>query len=74
MLILTRKSHEAIIIGNNVKIILLYSKNNYARIGIEAPSHVPVYREEIYYQVVQNIQAFKTVMPDIRYKKSRHII
>ena len=58
MLILTRKLGESIAIGNDIKITLLEIKGKQIRIGIEAPSHVTVHREEIFRIIQeQNIQA-----------------
>jgi carbon storage regulator len=48
MLILTRKLGETIAIGDDVKIHLLEVKGKQVRIGVEAPPHVVVHREEIY--------------------------
>jgi carbon storage regulator len=38
---------ETIIIGNNIRIQILASKNGQVRIGIDAPRSIPVKREEI---------------------------
>lgn len=46
MLILTRKSGEAITIGENIKITILDIKGKYARVGVEAPRELTVRREE----------------------------
>jgi carbon storage regulator len=51
MLILTRRSNESILIGDGVKITTLSINGNQVRIGIEAPSHVAVHREEIYRRI-----------------------
>ncbi len=48
MLILTRKLGESIAIGDDIKITFLESKGRQIKIGIDAPSHVAVHREEIY--------------------------
>jgi carbon storage regulator len=48
MLILTRRPHEIIRIGNHVRVTVLGFKGNQVRIGIEAPPDVPVDREEIW--------------------------
>jgi len=53
MLILTRKVGECLRIGDDISVIVLSQKGNQIRIGIDAPSHVSVHREEIY----QRIQA-----------------
>ncbi len=47
MLVLSRKINEKIMIGNDVVITIVKIDRNQVRIGIEAPGHIPVYREEI---------------------------
>ena len=47
MLVLTRKIDEAIQIGDNIKITVLRVKGNTVRIGIEAPKHIKVVRDEL---------------------------
>jgi carbon storage regulator len=60
MLILTRKLGESITIGDNIKITFLETKGKHIRIGIDAPPHIAVHREEIYQLIrEQNIQAAK---------------
>ena len=48
MLILTRRAGEALMIGENVSIKVLWVKCNQVRIGIDAPKDVAVHREEIF--------------------------
>jgi carbon storage regulator len=48
MLILSRRPHESIWIGNGIKITLLGFKGGQARLGIEAPPNVVVDREEVH--------------------------
>jgi carbon storage regulator len=47
MLVLSRKLNEKIVIDGNIVITIVKIDRNQVRIGIEAPGHVPVYREEI---------------------------
>ena len=57
MLVLTRKSGQAIRIGETVTITVVQLARNRVRIGIEAPSTVPVHRGEIYDRIQQEIVA-----------------
>jgi carbon storage regulator len=47
MLVLSRKVNEKIMVGDDVVITIVKIDRNQVRIGISAPGHVPVYREEI---------------------------
>ena len=48
MLVLTRKKGEALIIGDDIKVTLLKVKGgNSIRIGVEAPKHISIRREEV---------------------------
>ncbi len=52
MLILTRKSGEAIIINGDVKVTVLSIEGNKIRIGIDAPKEISVHREEIHNKIL----------------------
>lgn len=47
MLVLSRKVDEEILIGENVRIVLLRVQGNVAKIGIDAPKEVRVLRAEL---------------------------
>lgn len=51
MLILTRRTSETIMIGEDVTVTILGMKGNQVRIGIKAPKRVAVHREEIYARI-----------------------
>lgn len=53
MLVLTRRGGESIVIGNEVTVTVLEVRGDQVRIGIDAPRHVPIHREEVYVQVQQ---------------------
>ena len=52
MLILSRKSGESLMIGDDIVVTVLEVNQRQVRIGISAPQDVPVHREEIYLRVV----------------------
>ncbi len=51
MLILTRRVGEALMIGDDAKIVILGVKGSQIRLGIDAPKNVIVHREEIYSKI-----------------------
>jgi carbon storage regulator len=53
MLVLTRKSGESIVIGDDVEVIVLSTVGNKVRLGIQAPRDVPIFRREIYLEIQQ---------------------
>ena len=48
MLVLTRRSGESVMIGNDVIITVLEARGEVIRLGIQAPRDVQVHREEVY--------------------------
>ena len=66
MLILTRKLGESITIGDDIKVSVLGVRGRQVRLGIDAPSHVVVHREEIYVKVqAENRRASKSLKGDL---------
>jgi carbon storage regulator len=51
LLVLTRKSKESIMIGDEIEISVLAIMGEKVRIGIEAPRSVPVFRREVYVEM-----------------------
>jgi carbon storage regulator len=51
MLILTRRIGEALMIGDQIKVIVMQVNGSQIRLGIEAPKDVAVHREEIYQRI-----------------------
>ncbi len=51
MLILTRKSGEKLMVGDEVEITVLGVKGNQVRFGVNAPKEVAVHREEVYIRI-----------------------
>mgnify|MGYP006375629567 FL=1 len=53
MLVLSRKKDEAIIINDDIKIIIVDIRGGKVRLGIEAPQSVTVHRKEVYEAIQQ---------------------
>lgn len=51
MLVLTRKSNQSIMIGDDIEITVLSVMGDKVRIGIQAPRDVPVFRKEVYLEI-----------------------
>ena len=53
MLILARKSGEAIVIDNEITVRVLEIKGGQIKLGVDAPAKVRVHREEIYLRILE---------------------
>ncbi len=53
MLILTRRVGETLMVGDEVTVTVLGVKGNQVRLGVNAPKHIAVHREEIYQRIQQ---------------------
>ena len=57
MLVLARRPGESIAIGDDIEVTILSLTNSQVRIGISAPRHIRVLREEIYRAIQEENQA-----------------
>ncbi|MCI5493585.1 MAG: carbon storage regulator CsrA [Lachnospiraceae bacterium] len=57
MLALTRKKGESLIVNNNIEITVLEIRGDQIKLGISAPTEVPVYRKEVYLQIEKENEA-----------------
>jgi carbon storage regulator len=48
MLVLSRHRDESIIIGDNIVVTIVDVRGDKVRLGIDAPTEIPVHRQEIY--------------------------
>jgi carbon storage regulator len=51
MLVLTRRTRQSIMIGDDIELSVLSVSGEKVRIGIEAPQEVPVFRKEVYLRI-----------------------
>lgn len=54
MLVLSRKENESILIGDNIRVVVIEVRGDKVRLGIEAPRDVAVHRHEIYEAIKEN--------------------
>jgi carbon storage regulator len=53
VLVLTRKSNQSIMIGDDIEVSVLSVMGEKVRIGIQAPRTIPVFRKEVYLEIQQ---------------------
>jgi len=56
MLILSRKPGESIVIDGRIHVKVVRVEGDVVKIGIEAPSDIPVHREEVYQEIQRSNQ------------------
>ncbi len=58
MLVLSRQRDESIMIGDNIVVTIVDIRGDKVRLGINAPSEIPVHRQEVYEAIQrENIRA-----------------
>jgi carbon storage regulator len=51
MLVLTRKLNQAVVIGDDVRVVVVSIDRDQVRLGITAPKSVSVHRAEVYTRI-----------------------
>jgi carbon storage regulator len=51
MLVLSRKANQSIMIGSDIRILVVGVDRDQVKLGIEAPRNVPVHRLEIFTEI-----------------------
>lgn len=64
MLVLTRKLHQSIIIGDGIEVVVLEVRGEQVRLGIKAPRDVTVHRKEIYEQIHEENEGAAAADPE----------
>jgi carbon storage regulator len=65
MLILTRRPGESLYLGDDIRITVLGMQGKQIKLGLQVPSEMTVYREEVYKRVIEeNQQAMATSTED----------
>ena len=61
MLVLSRKPNEWIMIGSNIRILVVELDRDQVKLGIEAPPEVAIHRSEVFEQIVRRASVGNTV-------------
>jgi carbon storage regulator len=64
MLVLTRKVHQSIVIGEGIEVVVLEVRGEQVRLGIRAPKDVTVHRKEVYQQIHEENRSASEVRPE----------
>jgi carbon storage regulator len=67
MLVLSRQRDESIIIGDNIVVTIVDIRGDKVRLGIEAPTEIPVHRQEVYEAIQrENLKASRLGPGDVQ--------
>lgn len=64
MLVLSRQRDETIMIGDDIEITVVDIRGDKVRLGINAPTHVPVHRKEVYEAIQRENRAAANIKPE----------
>jgi carbon storage regulator len=53
VLVLTRKPQQSVMIGDDVEVTVIAVQGDKVRLGINAPTEIPVFRTEIYLEIAR---------------------
>jgi carbon storage regulator len=71
MLVLSRHRDESIMIGDDVVVTIVDIRGDKVRLGIDAPQHIPVHRQEVYEAIKRENEKAASMRPtDTRDLKS----
>ena len=56
MLVLSRDVNEVVVIGDSIRIVVISVRGSQVRLGIDAPTEIPVHREEVYDKIQRQQQ------------------
>jgi carbon storage regulator len=63
MLVLSRQRDESIMIGDNIVVTIVDIRGDKVRLGINAPTEIPVHRQEIYEAIQRENQRASRLEP-----------
>lgn len=64
MLVLSRKVNQSIMVGDNVRVVVVAVDRDQVKLGIEAPREIAVHRSEIYEEIQRSNRAAANAAPE----------
>lgn len=64
MLVLSRQRDQTIMIGDDIEITVVDIRGDKVRLGINAPSEIPVHRKEVYETILRENRAAASIKPE----------
>ena len=69
MLVLSRKTEESIVVGDNIRVTVLGIDGDKVKLGVEAPISMRIFREELIQQTgEENLNALKSPLVTFDFK------
>lgn len=65
MLVISRKTGEALVIGENIEIIISDISSDKVKLAIKAPEEIKIFRKELLETAAVNQEAEQTIKPEV---------
>jgi len=73
MLVLSRRVGESVVIGDDVVVTILELRGDIIRVGVDAPRHIQVRRQELLTEVAETNRAAASPQADVVARLSKHV-
>jgi carbon storage regulator len=57
MLVLSRKSGQCVVIGDDVTVMILKVQGSQVKLGISGPKNIPIHREEVFLKIAKDARS-----------------
>ncbi len=57
MLVLSRKSGQCVVIGDEITVMILKVRGSQVKLGISGPKNIPIHREEVYQKIAKEARS-----------------
>lgn len=75
MLVLSRKTNQSLMIGEDIEVVIVECRDGSVKIGIEAPKNIKVFRKEIFDEIKsENSEALDTNLNMLKQVMNRKVM